>query len=391
MMNIKTSFPVNHSTYIVALLILFCCAGCAASQKNYKADVNSISSLRFLDEYDLPYLLQYNHTWVGGLSGIDYDAKSNQYYIISDERSATSPARFYTASIKLDNYKFDTVYFTRVTSLLQPNGNIFPSLKDDPQHAADPESIRFNPIKNKWVWSSEGDRAVRNNMLIRQDPFVYEINQDGYVNDSFQLPSNMHTQQDNHGPRTNGLFEGLSFDKNYKNFFVSVEEPLYEDGPRATPTGGAPIRINQFDTETKKLVKQYAYWLDPIAKSPNPADGFAVNGVSEILWIGKNRLLVMERSFSTGYTNCTIKIFLADLSHATDVTNINGLGIAKKYTPATKKLILNMDSIGRYIDNVEGITFGPILPNGHRSLIYISDNNFVPVQKTQFLLFEIIP
>ena len=50
-----------------------------------------------------------------------------------------------------------------------------------------------------------------------------------------------------------------------------------------------------------------------------------------------------------------------------------------------------MDTLGIYIDNVEGVTFGPDLPNGHKTLIFVSDNNFSALEKTQFLLFEIIP
>ena len=48
-----------------------------------------------------------------------------------------------------------------------------------------------------------------------------------------------------------------------------------------------------------------------------------------------------------------------------------------------------MDSLGFYIDNIEGVTFGPNLPDGHRTLLFVSDNNFSLLQKTQFLLFEI--
>ncbi len=48
-----------------------------------------------------------------------------------------------------------------------------------------------------------------------------------------------------------------------------------------------------------------------------------------------------------------------------------------------------MDDLGRYVDNIEGITFGPTLPNGHRTLIFVADNNFSPLQKTQLLLFEV--
>ena len=59
--------------------------------------------------------------------------------------------------------------------------------------------------------------------------------------------------------------------------------------------------------------------------------------------------------------------------------------------PVKKKLLLNMDDLKIYTDNIEGVTFGPTLANGHRTLIFISDNNFASFEKTQLLLFEILP
>jgi hypothetical protein len=50
-----------------------------------------------------------------------------------------------------------------------------------------------------------------------------------------------------------------------------------------------------------------------------------------------------------------------------------------------------MDDLGIYIDNIEGVTFGPTLPNGHATLIFVADDNFKQIQKTQLLLFEVIP
>jgi hypothetical protein len=55
--------------------------------------------------------------------------------------------------------------------------------------------------------------------------------------------------------------------------------------------------------------------------------------------------------------------------------------------PVEKTLLLNLDSLGIPLDNVEGMTFGPNLADGRRSLVLVSDNNFAPAQFTQFLLF----
>ena len=122
-----------------------------------------------------------------------------------------------------------------------------------------------------------------------------------------------------------------------------------------------------------------------------PENAYKVNGIPDILYIGNNKMLVIERSFSTGNMACTIKVFETDLTHASNIINNKGMKTDKNFTPATKKLLFNFDDLGTYIDNVEGVTFGPILPNGHKTLLFVVDNNFSVLEKTQFFLFEVIP
>ena len=188
----------------------------------------------------------------------------------------------------------------------------------------------------------------------------------------------------------NALCHWLAFANNYKTLFASVEEPLYNDGSRAglyDSTG--IIRILKFNVKTKKPVAQYGYLIDPVAYPSFPANAFKLNGVSDILYAGENKLIVIERSYSTGRLQCTIKVYLADLSNADNVNNVASLKNHTNIKFVSKKLLLNMDSLGIYIDNIEGVTFGPRLSNGKRSLIFISDNNFNFFEKTQLLLFEI--
>jgi hypothetical protein len=98
---------------------------------------------------------------------------------------------------------------------------------------------------------------------------------------------------------------------------------------------------------------------------------------------------VIERSFSTGRLPCTIKIFIADLNGATDISSMT-LQDDPSFTPAAKTLLLNMDDLGIYTDNIEGVSFGPVLPNGHKTLLFIADNNFSVLEKAQVLLFEVL-
>jgi hypothetical protein len=355
-------------------------------------EITSLQSLRYIDGYVVPFNLPFMGTSVGGLSGLDYDSGNNVYYLISDDRSAFSPARFYKASIHFSENRIDSIHFLDVKSLLQSDGSVYPSYKQDPLHAPDPESIRYDAVADRLVWTSEGDRIIRQKDTILQNPSINRMDLTGRYIDSFPLPSNLIMQVSEKGPRQNGALEGLTFSKDYKTMFASMEEPLFEDGPRAeVKEGHALARIYEFDMASGKNVAQYAYPLEPVAHAAFPPGTFKINGISEILSIGKDQLLVVERSFSTGRLPCTIKVFLADISQAGNILSVASLQDALTVPQVTKKLVLNMDDLGIYIDNVEGITLGPTLSNGHRTLLFVADNNFNNFEKTQLLWFEIIP
>ena len=390
--NFVTQAIIMHFNSIRS--VLWCCTillltSCVTS-KQITQNTANISSLNFLSEYDIPYNLEYGNTTVGGLSGIDYDAKRGQYYMISDDRSDKNPARFYTAAIYFTERGIDSLRFIDMHFMRESNGNVYPNNKQDPWHTPDPEAIRYNPVSKQMVWSSEGERIVKTKDTVLENPSIIVITPNGSFADSFPLPANLVMHATENGPRQNGVLEGMSFADNYKTLFVNVEEPLYEDGPRADVTNNNTfIRILKFDASTKENTAQYAYPLSPVAYPPFPANAFKINGVPDILSVGNNKLLVIERSFSTGRLACTIKVFLTDLSGASDIRN-RPLKGNNNFTPASKKLLINMDDIGLYIDNIEGVTFGPTLPNGHKTLLFIADNNFSAVEKTQVLLFEVI-
>lgn len=351
-----------------------------------------ISALRLLSQYELPHNMPYAGTVVGGLSGIDYDSKTDRYFLICDDRSSINPARYYTARIAMQDGKIDSVYFTGVTTLLQSNGSPYPSSKTDRSRTPDPEAMRYNPITGQLVWSSEGERIVKATDTVIANPSINIIAANGHMADSFPIAANMHMHTYARGPRQNGVLEGMSFGENYRALFVNVEEPLYEDGPRADiAPGEAWIRIYRYDVHTRKNTAQYAYKLEPVAYPPLIKDAFIVNGVPDILWLGGNRMIVMERSFSTGRLPCTIKLFLVNLADAENIIANPSLAQTPPVRPLEKKLLLNLDTLGIYTDNIEGMTFGPILTNGHRTLVLVSDNNFEALEKTQFFVFEVIP
>ena len=60
-----------------------------------------------------------------------------------------------------------------------------------------------------------------------------------------------------------------------------------------------------------------------------------------------------------------------------------------------KTLLYDLGTLGIRLDNVEGMTFGPTLADGRRSLVLVADDNFSLAingpgsapQNTQFLVF----
>ncbi|HEV8514448.1 MAG TPA: esterase-like activity of phytase family protein [Cyclobacteriaceae bacterium] len=377
----------RFSKSIVFFLLLISSSGHCQTSKGI-----NIRSLKFIGEYDIPFNLIFKETTVGGLSGIDYDKKNDLYYFICDDRSAINPARFYSARIKITEKGIDTIAFQDLKFLLQQNGETYPSAKQDMSHTIDPESLRFDPTKNQIIWTSEGERVVKSNPPILINPSINVSDLGGKFVDTFPIPSILSMQATESGPHQNGGFEGVTFDPDFRTMYVAMEEPLYEDGPLADVTSTKSwTRIFSYDVSTKKNLTQYAYGLEPVAHPATPATAFKINGISEILSLGNKKLLTVERSFSTGNLGCAIKVFIADLGNATHVEKTKSMNETQPKHPVSKKLLFNMDDLRIFIDNIEGVTFGPDLPNGHKTLIFVSDNNFNPLEKMQLLLFEVIP
>src|SRR6478736_1081475 len=113
--------PRFYYKSIVAFFLLISSLGVCQTSK----DIN-IQSLKFINEYVIPFNLKFKETTVGGLSGIDYDKKNDLYYFICDDRSAINPARFYTAKIKITEKGIDTILFQDVKFFLQQNGETYP-------------------------------------------------------------------------------------------------------------------------------------------------------------------------------------------------------------------------------------------------------------------------
>jgi hypothetical protein len=357
-------------------------AACAAFTSGHAAPLD------YIGQQIVPTGTMEFGTTVGGLSGIDYDPGTGTYWVISDDRSALQPARFYNLSLDLS--RFDRgpapgragVTINSVTGMLRPDGTTFP------RNQVDPESIRLRD--GRLFWTSEGARGSAD----AQSPFVREMQLDGEYVRELATPAryNPVPGPPKTGIRNNLAFESLSFDASGKRLYTATENALVQDGLPATVLNGTPSRVLAFDRASGNPVAEYVYVTEPVAKAPVPINGFADNGLVELLAVSDMQFLAIERSFSRG-VGTTIRIYLADLSGATDVSTLETLA-GQPYTPMRKALLLdlatltNSDGTPVLLDNIEGVTFGPEL-HGKPTLILVADNNFSSTQFTQFLAFSV--
>ena len=345
-----------------------------------------IGGLQFIGAITVPNDATVDGTLVGGLSGIDYDAKSNQWYLISDDKSDKNPARFYAATLAFDGAHLATVAIQHAVTLLQADGTPYPNAKAGGE-VPDPESIRRDPETGNLWWTSEGDRKLG------LSPFLKVAAPDGKLVNPVPTPDVFQTNREQEiGPRHNLALEGLSFAPDGRSLWLAMESALYQDGPIATPTAGTVARLTHLD-RSGAVLAQFAYPVDPIQAVPTGKNGD--NGVSEILALDDAHALVLERSGvegADGIWKLYIRIYAIDIAGATDVSAVQSLANAK-YQPVSKRLLIDLSKhpeIG-HVDNIEGLSWGPVLPDGHRTLMLVSDNNFNPAQVTQFLAFEVLP
>jgi hypothetical protein len=342
----------------------------------------------FLGEHRIPPGTQYGGTTVGGFSGLDRDPESGTWVIVSDDRSSLQPARFYTADLRYDgpDGALSAVELTGTTPFQRPDGTPYPPLEGGDGTTVDPEDVRVDPITDQFLWSQEGERVVptagATPTLI--DPTVRFAQRDGRFASELTVPPELRADIGERGIRQNQGPEGLTFADHGNLVVTALEGPLLQDGPAPTREVGALSRI-VLQTRTGEIVSEFAYPQEPIFADPVPADGFANSGVTAVLAVDTTdtaHFLVVERSFVTGVGN-KIRIYEVDTTGATDVAGEQPVSGA---TPVTKRLLLDLADLPlASVDNIEGMAWGPDRPDGSRTLVLVSDDNFSETQVTQFV------
>lgn len=365
-------------------------------------------SLTYLGQQIVPTTASFRGVPLGGLSSIDYVPTTGRYLAICDDRSDRGPARFYELTLDLSKFRRSAdpgeagVGWVDMTTLLDTDGQPFG------RNQVDPESLRLDSKRNLVYWANEGQRTSGG----MQNPTMRRMHLNGKPAGEFAMPSYYNPSGSagglaagDMGAYNNLAFESVAITPDNKTLWTMAENGLAQDSPPTAVGRGSRARMLSFDLDSGKPGAEYVYEVGPVPFPPARPGDFATNGVPDMLALSATEFIVLERAFAVGAatpgraaqtqqpTGNTIKLYSIDTRGATDVSGwptIKGRDVV----PVKRTMLLDLSSLTNddgsvlALDNIEGITFGPVV-DGKRTLILVSDNNFNPAQFTQFIALKI--
>ncbi|MFG2856784.1 esterase-like activity of phytase family protein [Streptomyces mirabilis] len=301
---------------------------------------------------------------------------------------ACSPAVSITSySDALDKTTYDGTFVGNLSALAVDRGGRIAALSDRSSlFTLDRETLKPTSVVNLVdekgaALDSEGlavDGDGTRLVTSETEPSVRRYERDATLVGSLPVPDALKVAPA--GRATSNLtFEGLTLLPGGHTLLAAMEGSLSGD------TAGI-VRFQTWDRATRqgdfRLSAQYGYRTDT---------GL---GVSEAQATPDGRLLVLERGFTAGVGN-TVRLYLADLRHATDTRRVDTLTGQEGVRLARKTLLadlVNCPSLGArakqpqpnpLLDNIEGLTITDRAPDGRLRLLLVSDDNQNAVQTTR--------
>lgn len=382
----QISFFRSLKYLLVSIYCLFNLTGCSFPQRVSASErMFRNFSLEFVDQYQIPKTT-FQDTKIGGLSAIAYQREKDKFYVLSDDRGRRSPARFYTfqLQIKKTNQGLKIASFKpeQVVLLKDEQNNQYQTGR------IDPEGLALSPRGTVFI-SSEGNPTQNIKPFIAE----YEL-ETGKKIANIPLPKRFLAGEEADSPQ--GIQENLAFESLTINRVGLPKDPFRV----FTATESALIQDESIEGEEQAKIRFLHYVINPVGNPVLIAEHLYLldsapvevisNGLTELLALKtEGYFLSLERTF--GFTGAGAKIFQVVIGNATDTSNIKNLqGNIQQVTSLKKQLLLNLEDLEIDLDNLEGMTIGPRLPDGSRSLLLISDDNFNNEQVSQLLLFRLL-
>jgi predicted extracellular nuclease len=353
------------------------CTGVAAPRSADQAPASL--SFELLGVAELAKTTPLHPAPVGGLSALAWQPSTGLWYAVSDDAGDDGRRpRFVTLRIALADGRLGAggVEVVGVTPLTDVGGRPFAP------GSVDPEGLALTGHGTMWL-SSEGaaDRGIA--------PWIREARLDGVPRRALTLPEHYLPYgegDDQRGIRHNYGFEALTLTPDGRRLVAATEVALAQDGPRAVFGVPSLARVLVFDAHAGELLAEHVYEVDAAPLPAAEAGGAEIAGLVELLALDDRRLLALERAYVEGHGN-SVRLYETSLAGADEVTGARRL--PRRVEPMEKRLLLDFASLGVELDNVEGMALGPALPDGRRTLVFVSDDNFAWHQKTLFYAFAV--
>jgi len=320
----------------------------------------------------------------GGLSGLAYDPESKLLYALSDSSKPT----VFVLSFEIEEFEREGTRLrwtpVRILQLADENGVAMQPW------ILDPEGVALTPDGHLFV-ASEG--YGRREPVV--DPGIFRFDSRGRLVESLAVPSHYLPRgkgEDSFGVRSNEGFEGLTLSSDGEALFVAMEGPLVQEGGDCGDVEGCEVRVLEYARGERAFepAAEYLYRLEPAEAPDDFGDGRRAMGLSEILMLDGRRLLTLERGYA-----------LAEDGRVHQVIRVYQSTVPLRPTPGVavleKRLVLDLSSIAaqfsegfRLLDNYEGLCLGPVLEDGSRTVLMVSDNNYSPTQRTSLLAFRLV-
>lgn len=330
---------------------------------------------------------------LGGWSAIER-VQGNQYLILPDrgplDGAVPYPCRVQLAEVEVTPGKSPVVQFRLLATIMlkdQQGVNYVgeaAALSGSPQRL-DPEAIRVvrrDPLE--FLISDE------------YGPLVIRFDAQGREIGRLDVPARLQPRLTASGAADplwgradNAGMEGLAVTPDQQSAWGMMQRPLLQDHAyQGEERVGRNCRFVQFPlTGTGGPGAEFVYQLD----SPG-------NGISEVLAVNDRQFLVLERDGKAGKKSTVKRLYLSDLTGATDVSRVERLPadqLPSSIQPVSKQLFLDLLAPAHRIpvesiaEKFEGLTFGPPLPDGRALLLISVDNDFRQDQVSEIYAFAV--
>lgn len=325
------------------------------------------------------------HNRLGGFSALEYSGNGNRYVALPD-RGPDDGATGYLCRVQYLDIQIDPASTPAVTMSLVESKMLTDSAgrrftgastafvaTEDHAERLDPEGFRFSRDGSFFVSDEYGPQLIRFSASgAEQERFTLPEHLTATIPAATKPEENLANVK---GRSSNKGMEGLAISADGKTLYGIMQHVLLQDGEREP--GGIPTGVNcrlvQVDIESG-AVREFVYQLDA-----------PTNGLNEIVAVGRDEFLVIERDGKIGAEAAFKKIMKISVAGATEVQRMRQLPpgeLPESIQPVSKEVFIDfLDprfqlTPAQLPEKLEGLTTGPSLPDGRRTLLVSSDNDF---------------